>query len=99
MVIVIYGAGTHLSGCVTGSWPSARLDRFPPSLGGFDRDEPANRATLLRDDYRTRPPCAKLLMRRSHALPTYLTMVYVAQTEVVHDSAGRNNRRCERNAG
>lgn len=54
---------------------------LPPSLGGSEREEPVDRSTLLRDDYRTRPPCAKLLMRRTHALATYLTMIYVAQTE------------------
>ena len=65
---------------------------LPPALGGDEPDEHANRATLLRDDYRTRPPCAKLLMRRTHALASYLTMIYVAHVEAVHGTPGRDNK-------
>src|SRR6266487_4653607 len=65
---------------------------LPPALGGGEPDEPADRATLLRDDYRTRPPCAKLLMRRTHALASYLTMIYVAHAEAADGNPGRANR-------
>lgn len=54
---------------------------LPPALGGPEPEHPADRATLLREDYRTRPPIAKLLMRKTHALPSYLAMIYVAHAE------------------
>jgi len=68
---------------------------LPPALGGDEGDEPdepSDRATLLRDDYRTRPPCAKLLMRRTHALASYLTMIYVAHLEAADGNPGRANK-------
>ena len=65
---------------------------LPPTLGGPEREETVDRATLLSDDYRTRPPCTKLLMRRTHALQTYLTMTYVAHVEAPYDNSGRSNR-------
>jgi hypothetical protein len=65
---------------------------LPPTLGGPEREEIVDRATLLSDDYRTRPPCTKLLMRRTHALQTYLTMAYVAHVEAPYDNSARSNR-------
>jgi hypothetical protein len=65
---------------------------LPPALGGDEPDELADRATLLRDDYRTRPPCAKLLMRKTHALASYLTMIYVAHAEAADGNPSRSDR-------
>lgn len=52
-----------------------------PALGGPEPELPSDRRTQMQDDYRTRPPSTKLLMRKTHALPSYLAMIYVAHTE------------------
>lgn len=54
---------------------------LPPALGGPELKRESDRSTRLEDDYRTRPPCTKLLMHKTHALPTYLTILYVAHAE------------------
>lgn len=50
---------------------------LPPSLGGLDRDDVITR----HDDWRTRPPMAKLIIRPTNALPSYLSMLYVLNAE------------------
>lgn len=69
---------------------------LPPGLGGPEPEEPVSRSTQLQDDYRTRPPSTKLLMRKTHALPSYLAMLYVAHAETsvagpIRGNASRTN--------
>ena len=69
---------------------------LPPALGGLEPEEPVSRSIQLEDDYRTRPPSTKLLMHKTHALPSYLAMLYVTQTEpngaaLIRGNASRTN--------
>lgn len=52
-----------------------------PALGGSEPEQSRDMSAQLEDDYRTRPPSTKLLMRKTHALQSYLSMVYVAHAE------------------
>jgi len=52
-----------------------------PALGGPEPEEPVSRSAQLEEDYRTRPPSTKLLIRKTHALASYLAMLYVAHSE------------------
>ena len=49
-----------------------------PEMGDSEPEE-GNRAERRRKDWTTRPPLTRLIMGRSHALPSYLAMLYVAQ--------------------
>jgi hypothetical protein len=68
-----------------------------PALGGPEPEQPLSRSAALREDYRTRPPSTKLLMRKTHALCSYLAMIYVAHaepqaTKVIRANASRTGR-------
>ena len=63
-----------------------------PALGGPEPGEALDGWEFRREDRRTRPPMSKLLIRRTHALPSYLAMLYVAHTEASIVQAGRRNR-------
>lgn len=64
---------------------------LPPALGGPEREQPLDRSTQLRDDYRTRPPSTKLLMHKSHALQSYLAMIFIAHAEGTTGTTARAN--------
>jgi hypothetical protein len=64
---------------------------LPPALGGPEHEQPLDRSTLLQDDYRTRPPSTKLLMHKTHALRSYLAMIFVAHAEGTTSTAARAN--------
>ncbi len=64
---------------------------LPPALGGPESKQQVDRRTLLEDDYRTRPPSTKLLMHKTHALQSYLAMIFVAQAEGTTSTAARAN--------
>lgn len=64
---------------------------LPPALGGPEREPPPDRRTQLQDDYRTRPPSTKLLMHKTHALQSYLAMIFVAHAEGTKSTAARAN--------
>jgi hypothetical protein len=64
---------------------------LPPALGGPEDEQPLDRSTRLHDDYLTRPPSTKLLMHKTHALPSYLAMVFVAHAEGTRGTAARAN--------
>lgn len=69
---------------------------LPPALGGPEPEHAPGRDTQLLDDYRTRPPSTKLLMGKTHALQSYLSMIYVAHAE---PQAGKPVRSNAINAG
>lgn len=64
---------------------------LPPALGGPEREPPPDRSTQLQDDYRTRPPSTKLLMHKTHALQSYLAMIFVAHAKGTTSTAARAN--------
>jgi hypothetical protein len=64
---------------------------LPPTLGGPEHEQPLDRSTQLQDDYRTRPPSTKLLMRKTHALQSYLAMIFVAHAKGTTSTAARAN--------
>ena len=64
---------------------------LPPALGGPEREPPPDRSTQLQDDYRTRPPSTKLLMHKTHALQSYLAMIFVAHAKGTTRSTARAN--------
>jgi len=64
---------------------------LPPALGGPEDEQPLDRSTQLQDDYRTRPPSTKLLMHKTHALQSYLAMIFVAHAEGTTGTAARAN--------
>ena len=64
---------------------------LPPALGGPEPEQPLDRSTQLQDDYRTRPPSTKLLMHKTHALQSYLAMIFVAHAEGTPSTPARAN--------
>jgi hypothetical protein len=66
---------------------------LPPALGGPEPEDDLDADELRQEDYRTRPPLTKLVMRRTSALPTYLSLLYVAQAEGSALQPGRRNAR------
>ena len=64
---------------------------LPSALGGPEHEQPPDRSTQLQDDYRTRPPSTKLLMHKTHALQSYLAMIFVAHAEGTTSTAARAN--------
>lgn len=64
---------------------------LPPALGGPEHEQLLDRSTQLQDDYRTRPPSTKLLMHKTHALQSYLAMIFVAHAEGTTGTAARAN--------
>jgi hypothetical protein len=69
---------------------------LPPALGGPEPEQVLDRSAQLQDDYRTRPASAKLLMRKTHALQSYLAMIYVTNAE---RPDGRDRSNATRTAG
>lgn len=66
---------------------------LPPALGGPDRDDLEDAAARRHDDWRTRPPMTRLIINPTHALATYLSLLYVSQADAGILQPGRRNDR------